>query len=165
MIFESCHVRSSPGHVSRGVTLLFLCSRASLMRSGGHVLRIISCMFRIANAQWGPRPAHYQNCLTFDHQASCELVPAVSSPPPVASLPGQQAPLASSAFCLDGLPPNPLTTSVDQNAEGCSRCCAFLHLCLILVRHYAVNIPVSSRRSSRLHVLAQWSIALVSCVE
>ena len=35
-------------------------------------------------------------------------------------LPGQQAPLASSAFCLDCLPPNPLTTSVDQNAEGCS---------------------------------------------
>ena len=79
---QSCHGRPCPGHVSSEVALLFLCSRASIMRSGGRVLRIISCMFRIDNAQWGPRPAHYQNCLTFDHQDSCELVPAVPSLPP-----------------------------------------------------------------------------------
>ena len=78
---------------------------------------------------------------------ACACCPFPTSMP---TLPGQQAPLASSAFCLDCLPPNPLTTSVDQNAEGCShissvrsRCYAFLHICLILARPCALNVPVS----------------------
>src|SRR5438876_6175574 len=50
---------------------------------------------------------------------SCELQPAVPSPPPVASPPEQQASLASSALCLDCLHANPSTSSVDQSAEAC----------------------------------------------
>ena len=62
-----------------------------------------------------------------------------------------------------------LTAVPLQVAAGCGVpnwfASSALHICLILARPYSVNVPVSSRRSSRLHVLSTWSITLVSSVE
>lgn len=61
----------------------FFCDiAASIMRRGGRVLLIISLHVPHRSCAGGPSPAHYQNCLAFDRQDSCELVPAVPSPPP-----------------------------------------------------------------------------------
>ena len=135
----------------------------------GHVLvtcpvrwHSFSVLSHIDNAQWRSCSAHYQNCLAFDLQASCELVPAVPSPSPCHPFRDNRLRSHPPHFASTASLP---THSPPQSIKMRRVVPTFLHLCLILVRHYAVNVPVSSRRRSRLHVLSQWSIALVSCVE
>src|SRR5271165_4213266 len=52
------------------------------MRSAPPALLITRAKFRIDHAQWCPNPAHCQDCFRFGYQDSCELTPAVPSPPP-----------------------------------------------------------------------------------
>src|SRR5260370_21475042 len=87
------------------------------MRSALPVLLIIRAKFRIDTAQWCPSPAHYQGCFRFGHQDSCELPPAVPSPPPCQPCRDNRRELAFSAFRLDCPHANPPATSVDRNAE------------------------------------------------
>jgi hypothetical protein len=62
----------------------------------------------------------HSNAAFLSHQpALCELLPQVLFLPPMPAAPGLEAPLASSASCLDCLSP-PIATSVDQDAEVCS---------------------------------------------
>lgn len=54
-----------------------------------------------------------------DQSTVGELVPQVLSPPPCQLPPELEAPLASSASCLD-CPSPPIATSAEQDAEACS---------------------------------------------
>src|SRR5260370_624717 len=64
------------------------------------------------NAQWCPSPAHYQGCFRLGHQDSCELVPAVPSPPPCQP-------------CRDNSPPTTASwrnLTCPTNADGVGLC-------------------------------------------
>ncbi len=123
------------------------------MRSGVRVLLMIRTVWRS------------------DHQDSCELVPAVLSPPPYQ--PYQDNRPARILRISPRLPPyqpiHHLSRSkcgdLPPHSPGSFLPFSFLHICMILALHHALRSLVPQWISSHLHVSSNVSAVLVSCAE
>ena len=128
---QSCHARPCPGHLSSEVALLFLCYRASIMRSGGRVLLIIRTVWRsttkiLASLCLLSLPHLHTNPTgTTGPARILRILPRLPPSQPTHHL--------SRAKC-GGLPPHLLRSF---------SLFSFLHICMILARQYASNVPVS----------------------
>src|SRR5260370_25688471 len=123
------------------------------------------------NAQWCTSRAHYQGCFRLGHQDSCELVPAVPSPPPCHPCRDNRPRSHSPHFASTApMPTHPPPQSIEMRRPAPTLppfvlAVSFLHICMILVTQHALRVPVSKRISSHLYVLSSVSVVPISCAE
>src|SRR5260370_30306713 len=123
------------------------------------------------NAQWCPSPPHHQGCFLLGPQDSCELVPAVPSPPPRNPRRHTRPRSHSPHFASPApMPTHPPPQSIEMRRPAPTLppfvlAVSFLHICMILVTQHALRVPVSKRISSHLYVLSSVSVVPISCAE
>src|SRR5260370_41124271 len=99
------------------------------------------------NAQWCPSPAHYQGCFRLGHQDSCELVPAVPSPPPCQPCRDNRPRSHSPHFASTApMPTHPPPQSLEMRSSTPTRppfglAVSFLHIYIIPVTQPALCSP------------------------